>query len=48
MISFKIMECGKDGQWIMVCYNMCVMLLSIKRDFVREMGKCKNVYFAVK
>ena len=46
--SFRIMEWGKDGQWIMVCCNMCVVLLSIKMDFVREMGKCKNVYFAVK
>ena len=46
--SFRIMECGKDGQWIMVCCNMCVVLLSIKMDFVTEMGKCKNVYFAVK
>ena len=42
--SFRIIECGKDGQWIMVCCNMCVVLLFIKRDFVREMGKCENVY----
>ena len=24
------------------------MLFSMKRDFVREMGKCENVYFAAK
>ena len=33
------MECGKDGQWIMVCCNMCVVLLYIKMDFVRGMKK---------
>ena len=32
----------------MVCCNMCVVLLSIKRGFVREIGKCENVYFAAK
>ena len=32
----------------MVCCNMSVVLLSMKRDFVREMGKCENVYFAAK
>ena len=31
------MECGKDGQWIMVCCNMYVVLLYIKMDFVRGM-----------
>ena len=46
--SFRIMECRKDEQWIMVCCNMCVVLLSIKRGFVREIGKCENVYFAAK
>ena len=33
------MECGKDGQWIMVYCNMCVVLLYIKMDFVRGMKK---------
>ena len=46
--SFRIIECGKDGQWIMVCCNMCVVLLSMKRDFAREIRKCENVYFAAK
>ena len=39
--SFRIIECGKDGQWIMVCCNMCVVLLYIKMDFVRGM---KNIW----
>ena len=42
------MECEKYGQWIMVCCNMCVVLLSMKRDFVREMEKYENVYVAAK
>ena len=42
------MKCGKDGQWIMVCCNMCVVLLSMKKDFAREIKKCENVYFAAK
>ena len=32
----------------MVCCNMCVVLLSMKRDFVREMEKCENVYSVAK
>ena len=44
------MECEKDGQWIMVCCNMCVVLLFMKREFVREMGEYEyeNVYVAAK
>ena len=29
---------------MMVCRNMCVMLLSMKRDFVREMKKNMEIF----
>ena len=32
----------------MICYNMRVVLLSIKRDFVREIEKYENVYVEAK
>ena len=32
----------------MVCCNMCVVLLSMKRDFVREIEKYENAYVAAK
>ena len=32
----------------MVCCNMCVVLLFMKRDFVREMEKYENVFVATK
>ena len=32
----------------MVCCNICVVLLFMKRDFVREMGEYENVYVAAK
>ena len=32
----------------MVGCNICVVLLFMKSDFVREMGEYKNVYVAVK
>ena len=44
MMKFRIMECGKDGQWIMVYYNMCVVLLSIKMDFVRGLKKDMEIF----
>ena len=31
-----------------MCCNMCVVLLFMKREFVREMGKYENVYVAAK
>ena len=32
----------------MMCYNMRVVLLSMKRDFVREIEKYENVYVEAK
>ena len=34
-----------NGYW---CCNMCVVLLYMKRDFVRDMGEYENVYVAAK
>ena len=49
----KMMKFQNNGvweRWLMdngMLY-MCVVLLSMKRDFVREMRKFENVYFAAK
>ena len=48
MMKFQNNGVWERWVWIMVCYNIYVVLLSMKRDFVREIGKCENVYFVAK
>ena len=49
VLAAKMMKFQNNRVWerwvmIMACCNMCVMLLSIKREFVREMKKDMEIF----